>query len=216
MTRRAPSASRSQTRALADRVGEVAAGLRSAIPAPARPHGHPAVALLMGFPGAGKSHCARLLAARLGAAHVASDALRSRLFVAASYTNEENEAVFRILDGVVDRLLEEGHRVVVDATYLLRAHRRSVAELARRRGAALVHVLVTAEETDVLERLAARKLSRSEHDRSDADERVYAAMRERGFEEPDEPYLTLVNGPGLDAEIERVARELEERWSAAT
>ena len=216
MRGRRDPAIRQQTLTLTEHTSEVAAGLRAAIPAPLRPFGEPAVALLMGFPGAGKSHCARLLAARLEAAHVASDQLRAELFVAPSYAPQENAAVFRIVDAVVGRLLEEGHRVIVDATNLRRAQRRSVAALARARGIPVAPVLVTANEADVLARLAARMRERAADDRSDADERIYAAMRARGFEEPDEPYLVLRNGADLEREIERVARELEARWAAGT
>jgi len=209
-------ATRRQTQALAERVPDVVATLRAAVPAPATPHGAPALVLMMGFPGVGKSHCARLLAERLGAAHVASDHLRGQLFVAASYAPEENAAVFRIVDGLVERLLGEGHRVIVDATHLRRGARESMAGLARRRGVPLTHVLVVADQAETLARLAARRRARAADDRSDADERVYAAMRERGFEEPEEPYLTIRNGPGLAQEIERVAGELGAGWSAAT
>lgn len=218
MTRRIrPSAvaTRQQTRTLAERVPDVVGTLRAAIPAPPVPPGSPALVLLMGFPGVGKSHCARLLAARIGAAYVASDHLRSQLFVAASYAQEENAAVFRIVEGLVERLLEEGHRVIVDATHLRASARASARSLAERRGVPLSLVLVVADEADILARLAARSRARAPDDRSEADARIYAAMRARGFEEPREPYLTLRNGPALDSEIERVARDLEARWSVA-
>jgi 2-phosphoglycerate kinase len=95
--RRSGAATRAQTRVLAEHVSEVVEGRLADVPRPAKPHGNPAIAVLMGFPGAGKTHCARLLAQRLGAAHVASDQLRSQLFLAASYADPENAAVFRIL-----------------------------------------------------------------------------------------------------------------------
>lgn len=205
---------RGQTRALAERAGDVARGLRAAVPAPAVPAGRAALVLLMGYPGVGKSHCARLLAERLGAAHVASDHLRAKLFVAASYAAEENATVFRLVDGLVETLLEEGHRVIVDATHLRAAQRASARGIARRRGVPLSLVLVTSDEADVLGRLDARSAARAPDDRSDADRAVYAAMRGRGFEEPEGAYLTLRNGPGVAAEIERVARELEASWHA--
>lgn len=209
-------ATRQQTRALAGRAGDVVATLRAGVPGPAAPAGKAALVLLMGFPGAGKSHVARLLGARLGAAHVASDHLRSQLFVAASYAPEENQAVFRIVDGLVERLLEEGQRVIVDATHLRASARASSLAIAERRGIPVSLVLVVADEGEILARLAERTRARAADDRSEADERVYRAMRERGFEEPGVPYLRLRNGPDLAAEVERVAAELGARWSAAT
>ncbi len=214
--RPSPRAVRSQTQALAERAGDVTRGLRDAVPAPPVPHGEPALLLLMGFPGAGKSHCARLLAERLRAAHVASDHLRSQLFVAASYARDENAAVFRFVDGLVETLLDEGHRVIVDATHLSEAQRASPTAIAARRGIPLGLVLVTADEADILARLDARAAARAPHDRSDADRRVYLAMRARGLEEPAAGYAVLRNGPGVAAEIERVAREMEVAWAAAS
>jgi predicted kinase len=214
-TRPAPEAVRSQTRALAEHAPDVARSLRAGIPAPPVAHGEPALLVLMGYPGVGKSHAARLLAARLRAAHVASDHLRSELFVAASYAPEENAAVFRLVDDLIANLLAERHRVIVDATHLRAAQRASAVAIARRHAVPLGLVWVVADEGDILARLDARSAARAPDDRSDADRRVYLAMRERGFEEPAEPYLTLRNGPGLATEIERVARELEATWSAA-
>jgi predicted kinase len=110
-------------------------------------------------------------------------------------------------------LLEDRHRVIVDATHLSRRSRASTLELAGLRGVPCTSVLVTSEEADALARLAERRRARAEYDRSDADERVYVAMRDRGFEEPAEPYLTIRNGPELANEIERVSRALEAQWS---
>jgi predicted kinase len=206
---------RAQTRALAERVDEVVAGLLLEVEAPRPPHGSPSVLVLMGFPGVGKSHCARLLASRLRAAHVASDHLRRQLFVAPSYGQDENAMLFRVVDGLIDRLLDAGHRVIVDATHLRHDTRRSVAALALRRDVPIAYALVTSSERDTLARLALRSRSRAQDDHSEADERVYGAMRARGFEEPDVPYHTLVNGPDIAAEIDRVSSALEDRWSAA-
>ena len=207
------AATRAQTRVLAEHVPEVVEGLLAEVPRPAKPRGNPAIAVLMGFPGVGKTHCARLLAQRLGAAHVASDRLRSQLFVVASYADPENAAVFRILEALVERLIDDRHRVIVDATHLSRRSRGSTLALAGLRGVPCAHVLVTSDESETLARLAERRRARAEYDRSDADERVYRAMRERGFEEPREPYLTIRNGPDLSGEIDRVSRALEAQWS---
>jgi predicted kinase len=200
-------ATRAQTRALADHSRELVAQLRAEIGVPARPNGRPALVILMGFPGTGKTHCARLLAARLGAAHVASDHLRSRLFIAASYADEENRAVFGLAHSLVDELLAEGHVVIFDATNLLVRYRAPMESVAERRGVATVHVLVVADDGEARARLAARAVQRDDGDHSDADLAVYERMRERGFEPP-RRFIELRNGPDLEDEIERVARRL--------
>lgn len=193
-----------QTRALREHSREIVAGLRAEIGVPDRPNGRPALVMLMGFPGAGKTHCARLLAARLGAAHVATDHLRSRLFIAPSYADEENRAVFAVAEALVDELLGEGHVVVLDATNLVARYRAPMESIADRRGVTPLHVLVVAEDADARARLAARAVARGDGDHSDADVGVYLRMRHQGFEPP-ERFVELRNGPDLAAEIERIA-----------
>src|SRR2546427_11520839 len=125
-------ATAAQTHAYALRPEVLAPQLRSEIATvPATPHGRPALIVVMGLPGVGKSHCARLLCGRLGAAHVASDELRSRLFVAPSYADEENRAVFAAATALVVDLLGEGHRVGVVASILIAWNREARSYYSR-------------------------------------------------------------------------------------
>ena len=203
--RRRPSATAAQTRAYAARPDALAPQLRAEIATvPATPHGRPALVVVMGLPGVGKSHCARLLCDRLGAAHVASDELRSRLFIAASYANEENRPVFAAATALVFSLLGEGHRVVVDATNLVARNRAGTVDAARRRGIPVTYVRVTASDEDARGRLASRRSGRAPGDHSEADEPIYDRMRAQPFEPPAEGFLELVNGPELSTAIDRI------------
>jgi predicted kinase len=204
------AATAAQTRAYAARASVLAPQLRAEIATvPAFPHGRPVVVVMMGLPGTGKTHCSRLLCERIGAAHVASDELRSRLFIAPSYAEEENRAVFAAGEALIDALLGEGHRVVVDATHLLARHRAGVTTVARHRGAPIVYVRVTAPEDDIRRRLSSRRASRAEHDHSEADETIYDRMRTMTFEPPAEGHVELFNGPDLASEVARVAGAVE-------
>lgn len=196
-----------QTRALAEHSRELVAQLRGEIGLPERPNGRPALVMLMGLPGTGKTHCARLLAARLVAAHVATDHLRSRLFIAPSYAHEENHAVFSLAAALVEQLLAEGHVVVLDATNLIADHRAPMENVASRHGVTLLRVLVVADDAEVRARLAVRAVARADGDHSDADLGVYERMRARGFDPP-ERFVELRSGPDVDAEIERIAASL--------
>lgn len=208
--KRRSGATAAQTRAYAARPDVLAPQLRAEIATvPASPHGKPALILVMGLPGVGKSHCARLLCSRLGAAHVASDELRSRLFIAASYADDENRAVFAAAAALVDGLLGDGHRVVVDATNLIARSRAGTVAAARRRGVPVIYVRITASEQDARERLASRRSLRAPGDHSEADEAIYERMQARSFEPPAEGFLELVNGPDLSNEIDRVVAAVE-------
>jgi predicted kinase len=186
---------------------DLVAQLREEIGVPPRPNGTAALLMLMGFPGAGKTHCARLLAARLGAAHVATDHLRSRLFIAPSYADEENRAVFAVAEALVEELLLERHVVILDATNLMARHRAPLEGVARRLGLTPLRLLVVADDADARARLATRGIARADGDHSDADVAVYDRMRRQGFEPP-EHFVELQNGPDLDAQIERIAGTL--------
>jgi predicted kinase len=201
------SATAAQTRSLAENSRAIVGQLRSEIGVPERPAGHAALVMLMGFPGVGKTHCARLLAARLGAANVATDHLRSRLFIAATYADDENRAVFGIAEALVDELLAEGHIVILDATNLVARYRAPMEILAARRGVAPLHVLVVSAEEEARARLTARATARADDDHSDADVGVYERMRERGFEAPVH-FVELRNGPDVEREVERIARSV--------
>ena len=208
--KRRSGATAAQTRAYAARPDVLAPQLRAEIATvPATPHGKPALVLVMGLPGVGKSHCARLLCDRLGAAHVASDELRSRLFIAASYADAENRAVFAAATSLVDGLLGEGHRVVVDATNLVARNRAGTVEAARRRGVPITYVRITASDEDARVRLASRRAARAPGDHSEADEAIYDRMRAQRFEPPTEGFLELVNGPELANEIDRIVAAVE-------
>ena len=198
------AATKAQTRALAAHRRALVAQLRDEIGVPAAPAGRAALVMLMGFPGVGKSYCGRILAERLGAAHVATDHLRSRLFIAASYADDENAAVFGIAEALLDELLGDAHTVVLDATHLLARYRAPAERVAAARGAAVHHVLVVADDAAVRARLAARASDRAAGDHSDADVTVYERMRGTGFEPPVAGHLEVRNGADLEADIARV------------
>jgi predicted kinase len=198
------AATRAQTRSLGAQRDVLAAQLRLELGIPQVSAGRACLVMLMGLPGAGKSYCAAALAASLGAAHVATDHLRSRLFIAASYGDEENGVVFGIAEALLDELLAEGHIVVLDATHLMARYRAPAERAARIHQAPVFHVLVTADDGEVRARLLARSRERAAGDHSDADVRVYERMRERAFEAPSTGYLEIHNGPNVAAEIARV------------
>lgn len=203
-----------QTRLYAERAEQLARSLLAETALP-RPAGRRALVALIGLPGSGKSHLGRLLAARLGAVVVASDQLRRRIFVAPSYGAGESAMVFAIAHAMARELLARDHAVVFDATNLRERDRRPLYEIAEQIGARLVLVRIYAPEPEIYARLGRRRLRgvpEDQHappDASDADERVYAAMRDR-YEEPRRPYLVVDTTGDLAAAVERVAACVED------
>lgn len=137
----------------------------------------PAVVVLSGLPGAGKSHLARALLARRPFAHLDSDRLRRALFRRPAYTQAEHFRLFRAYHELMDRLLGRGISVVCDATNLREAHRRPLYEIAEKHGARLAVVQMEAPPPVVRERLSRRLAGGDPLDVSEAGPEVYERMR---------------------------------------
>ena len=115
---------------------------------------HPALIILSGLPGTGKTTFARALVEVLPAVHVESDAIRRGLAVRPSYTNNENARVFAKAEALARQGLKQSRHTVVDATNLTPRDRRRFVRLAHELDATLICVRVTAPEDTIRERLA--------------------------------------------------------------
>ena len=136
----------------------------------------PALAVVAGLPGSGKSRFCRDLAGRTPAAVLESDALRKLLFRRPVYSWAESARLFAAIHVVIERLLGDGISVILDATNLRERHRQPLYAIAEKLGAKLVVVEVVAPPETVLARLAER--TATDNSSSDADIAVYLRMRE--------------------------------------
>lgn len=143
-----------------------------------RPSAHPGMVVLVGLPGSGKSHFARQLGRRIHAAILDSDALRQALFADPQHTQKEHARLFPALHVLMERLLERGITIVVDATNLKEANRRPYYQIARKHRAKVVLARVWAPRRVIRERLQSRDARRNPADRSTATLEVYEKMRE--------------------------------------
>ncbi len=138
----------------------------------------PALLMLSGLPGTGKSYLSCILAQRLPAVVVASDVVRKRLFPAPSYSADESAVTHRLCRLVIAKLLARGANVIYDATNLVERQREAVYLLADKAEARLVLVRLTAPEEVVRRRLEQRENHRDPEDASDADWAIYRKMRQ--------------------------------------
>ncbi len=202
--------------------------MRGALGGLPRSVAHPVLLVLSGLPATGKSTLARMLAERLPACIVASDALRRTLVAKPTYTAEESRLVFDLSHRLTTELLRRGRNVVFDATNLRERHRDDLHRIAWGTRSGLLLVRLSASEPVVASRLAQRARRRSaateaggasnsaseaglagipDVDDSDADWSVYYRMRAE--EEPiGRPHVTVDSSTGLDEGLRKVLRAL--------
>lgn len=144
--------------------------------------GVPLLVIMNGMSGSGKTWVAGQLMAALPAIRIRSDIERKRLFkldeTASSdsdvgggvYTSDVSDEVYSKLNKLAAGLLQAGHNVVLDASFLRLARRDSARAVAERTGADLVFLQTTAEDSVLRERIRAR--SARADDASEADTSV--------------------------------------------
>ena len=135
----------------------------------------PAFIVVSGLPGTGKSHFCSRLTKRIPLVILESDALRKVLFPSPAYSIEESSYLFRACHLLVEKLLEGGVPLILDATNLSERHRERLYSIADHLDVKLILVRVEAPPEVVQERLKARR--REPENKSDADWKVYQRMR---------------------------------------
>jgi hypothetical protein len=159
---------------------------RMAVPA------HPALLIMHGLSGSGKTTVAQGLLEALGAVRLRSDVERKRLHGLSPharsgsalntglYAPGANERTYEQLAGLAHELLAARYPVIVDAAFLKRSLRDRFAQLARDAGAAFAIASCTAPAATLRGRVAAR--ARDPRDASEAGPEVLE--RQFAIEEP--------------------------------
>jgi len=142
--------------------------------------GHaPALVLMHGLSGSGKTRVAGELMAALPAIRIRSDVERRRIAGVGEqedsgsdvgtgiYEPRMSDRVYERLVALASGVLESGHYVILDAAFLERRHREAATVMAQRAGVPAVIVDVTAPEIVLRERITRRALAES--DASEAD-----------------------------------------------
>ena len=184
---------------LDDDVRRLEASLGS-LPPPQRP---PALVLVSGLPGSGKSHFSRELCRRHPLAHLDSDALRRALFPNPTHSAQESARLFAACHELLDRLLDRGVSTVLDATNLREIHRRPLYPIAERHGAPLLLVRIQAPPALIRRRLESR--ARVE---GHSDIEVYERMRK--LAEPiRRPHIAVDTSRDIEPALDELAREMQ-------
>ncbi len=88
--------------------------------------------MMFGYPGAGKTTTAEIIADLTGAVHLSSDKVRLELFPEPTFSQSEHDQLYAELDRRTEALLREGRDVIYDANLNRREHRQEKYEICRR------------------------------------------------------------------------------------
>ena len=137
----------------------------------------PALIIISGLPGTGKSFLSRKLAARIPSCIIETDAIRKLLWEKPAYNAEESALLFKICHELIYELLKQGITVIFDATNLIEYHRERLYNIGERTNAKIVVVATRVPEHMVKKRLDTRKYPVATTEKSDADWNVYETMK---------------------------------------
>lgn len=138
----------------------------------------PALVVVSGLPGTGKSYFCRRLAERTPIIIMESDVMRKTLFPSPTYSATESVRLFQAIHHLIEHLLKKGISLVLDATNLSERNRERLYHIAYQINARLVMVRVEAPPEVVQERLRNRADGTgSEEDQSEADWAVFQRMK---------------------------------------
>lgn len=121
----------------------------------------PALILLSGLPGAGKTTFALALARVLDFEHLESDAVRARLFRVPRHSPWESARVFAEVERLAASALAAGRTALIDATNLTPRDRRRFYQLATHSGRPLLAIRLTAPIDELARRLAEPRVGAS-------------------------------------------------------
>lgn len=157
----------------------------------------PALIVMVGAPGSGKSYLGRQIAEGLGADLIQTDNVRKEMYPEPLYTPTEAASVYRACHERIRLALAQGRRVVFDGTNLRERRRATLYRLADEAAAQLMIVLAYAPKAVIRERLAQRGAARDPLDASDADWPIHLRLR-RDAEPVSRPHLVAntVAAPG--------------------
>jgi len=171
------------------------------------PTASPALIVVSGLPGSGKSYFSRRLAERLDFPIVESDAMRRILSKEPDYSWAESERLFRACHALIGDLLHKGISLIFDATNLIERNREQLYRIADSADAKLIIVRLEAPPELVRQRLERRQMEPDPDDKSAANWQVYQKMTATA-EKIRRNHFAVDTSRDITPAIEKIVREV--------
>ena len=166
----------------------------------------PGFVAVSGLPGSGKSYFCSKLAERLPFAILESDALRKVLFSNPDYSVKESQRLFRAVHSLIEKLLERGVSLILDATNLSEQNREYLYSIAERSGVKLILVRVEAPDEVVRQRMESRQ--ENPESKSDADWVIYQRMKS-SVEKIQRKHYVVDTSRDITPVLDKIVREMK-------
>lgn len=92
----------------------------------------PTLLVTLGFPGSGKTYFSEKLSKERGFFHINSDIIRFTYSKNPTFSKDEHEGVFALMDLITEKLLKSGISVIYDCNTNFRSHRSRIRSIAKR------------------------------------------------------------------------------------
>lgn len=121
----------------------------------------PTLYLFVGYPGAGKTHVAKLIEDRTGAEHLWADCIRQERFPQPTHSRAESKQLYNELNQQTARLLASNNSVIFDTNFNFYDDRQLLRQIAVDNGAQAVLIWVNTPKAVAYKRAVHGEASRN-------------------------------------------------------
>lgn len=159
----------------------------------------PILYLFIGYPGAGKTSTAKIIAERTKAVHLWADSERHKLFPDPTHSEAESVKLYDYLNNKAGELLKSGESVVFDTNFNFYADRQKLRQIAEESGAGkTVIVWLTTPEEVARQRAVHTPMMRNGYMYGMSNEQFNAIISKLEPPLPDEANVIKVDGTNFN------------------